>query len=675
MSRHLPVAAACVAVAMVALAAQEPPRQTFRAGTDVVMVDVSVRANGRNVTGLTTRDFRVTDNGVPQQIESVEATAVPIDLTVVVDVSGSSHRPYLDRRPDPVKVAAELEREVAEVSSILRPTDRIRLLTVDRYVRQVFPLQPKDKRPPVRVVEFDGLASINDGLAAALLQPVEPARRHVVVARTKGGDAMSALVPNQIRAIASRSDALFHIVLMETALDNDDVFRQFQCDPIKGMGICWPTNRFWVPPVRRMISSGPFFTILPPGLVIKEGAEMTGGAWHQAVGLSTPSLIGTFRETFENFRSSYMLRYTPQGVTRTGWHTIDVTMADARAKGYTVSARKGYGVDEIAPRPAPTPVSASAVLATFADFSAAYRRASYQQFVMNMRQVKEPAALLDDFESGGILWPGAPRREAAFALELAEPAWYSASGATRDKSRKVLERVTRLLRQPLDPDEFEREWYFAALAMMQGAIRPGDTQAFIDRAIERFPADGRFRLMRAINSEQMSLADSRVSKLAAPGSPKQASVELAQKHYEEAMAFPAVAVEARLRLAWILQRAGKAPEALALLTRSGGGAASDPAVRYLHYLFLGHVLVSNEKLDDAVAAFRAATQVAPGAQAARVALMNALSLRGDRQDSQAMSEQIQADRNQTAMDPWWFYWQGYYRVYPQALGRLREMAK
>lgn len=675
MSARLPLVGAGMVAAMVALVAQEPPRQTFRSGTDVVMVDVTVRADGRNVTGLTTRDFHLTDNGVPQQIEAVEATAVPIDVTVVVDVSGSPLRPYLDRRPDPAKVAAELEREVAEVSSILRPTDRIRLLTIDRYVRQVFPLQPKDKRPPVRVVEFDGLASINDGLAAALLQPVEPARRHVVVARSKGGDAMSALAPIQVRAIASKSDALFHIVLMETALDNDHVFKDFQCDPIKGMGLCWPVNRYWVPPVRRMIGPGPWFTILPPGLIIKEGAEITGGGWHQAVGIMAPSLTGTFRETFDNFRSSYILRYTPQGVSRAGWHAIEVTMPEARAKRYTVNARKGYGVDEIVAKTTPTPVPANAPLATFADFSGAYSRGSYQQFVMNLRQVKDPAALLDDFESGGIHWPGAPRREAAFALELAEPAWYSAKGATRDTSRKVLARVTRLLRQPLEPDEFEREWYFAALAMMQGAIRPGDTQAFIDRAIDRFPADARFRMMRAINTEQMSLADSRVSKLAKPGTPAQASLDLAQKHYEEAMAFSAVAVEARLRLAWIHQRAGKSAEALALLTQSGGGAASDPAVRYLHYLFLGHVLVSSDKPDDAVAAFRASTQVAPGAQAARVALMNALALRGDRAESQAMSEQIQSDRNQTTMDPWWLYWQGYYRAYPQALGRLREMAR
>lgn len=639
------------------------------------MVDVSVRDGGRNVTGLRAADFLLTDNGVTQQIESVETTAVPIDVTLVVDVSGNQGRPWIDHRLDPAKIAEELEREVAETISVLRPSDRIRLLTIDRYVRQVFPLQSKESRPRVRVSEFDGLGSVFDGLATALLQPVEPARRHVVVARTKGVDALSHLAPAQVRAIASRSDALFHLVVMETAINNDAFFKSFQCDPVRGMGLCWPVNRFWNPqPVRRLTFGIPT-TLTPAGEEIKEGAEVTGGGWHQAVLVSTPSLTGTFRETFDNFRQSYMMRYTPQGVSRAGWHAIEVRLADASRKGYTVAARKGYGVDEIVPKPTPTPVPVSAALNTFADFSAAYSRASYQQFVSNLVQAKDPAALLDDFESGGILWPGSPRREAVFALELAEPAWYSAIGATREKSHKVLERVTRLLRQPLDPDEFERQWYFTAVAMMQGAIRPGDAKGFIDRAIDRFPGDAHFRLMRAINTEQMSLADSRVSKLAAPGAPNQASLELAQKHYEEAMAFPAVAIEARLRLAWIYQRAGKAPEALALLTRSGGGAATDPGVRYLHYLFLGHALVSSNKLDDAVAAFRAATQVAPGAQSARVALMNALALRGDRTESQALSVQIQSNRDQTTMDPWWMYWQGYYRAYPQALGRLREMAK
>ena len=72
--------------------------------------------------------------------------------------------------------------------------------------------------PPVRGLEGDGLASTYDALAAVLLHPVGPARRHVVIARTKGVDTMSAVNAGALGAIAGRSDARFHLVLMETAL-------------------------------------------------------------------------------------------------------------------------------------------------------------------------------------------------------------------------------------------------------------------------------------------------------------------------------------------------------------------------------------------------------------------------------------------------------------------------
>ena len=665
--------------AMVTLAAQQPqqlppPQQTFRSGTDVVMVDVSVRDGGRNVTGLRAADFLLTDNGVPQQIESVEATAVPIDVTLVVDVSGNQLRPWIDHRLDPAKIAAELEQEVADTVSVLRPSDRIRLLTVDRYVRQIFPLHPKDSRPRIRIQEFDGLGSVFDGLATALLQPVEPARRHVVVARTKGVDALSHLAPAQVLAVASRSDALFHLVMMETAVNNDVLFKGFQCDPEKGMGLCWPVNRFWNPQPARRMTFGIPTQLTPAGEVIKEGAEVTGGGWHQAVLVSVPSLTSTFHETFENFRSSYILRYTPQGVSRAGWHAIQVVVQNAKGRSYSIAARKGYAIEEAAPRPAPPALPTTAFLTTFAELGQAYARGSYDRFVGSLRLFKDSGALLQDLESAGVVWPGTPRREAAFALELAEPGWYAATANTRDRARNTLERVTRQIRQPLEPDDFERLWYFSAIAMMQGAIRPGDTEAFIDRAVDRFPNEPAFRLMRAINTEQKSLADTRVSALAAPGAPRQATVELAQKHYEEAMTYPAAAVEARVRLAWMYYRAGKGQEALALLNTAGSTPIADPFVRYLQQLFLGHVLVTLDKLDDAVAAFRGAVQIAPGAQSGRVALMNALALSGDRNGAQALSEQIQAERT-ASQDPWWMYWQGFYRVHPQAMARLREAVR
>jgi hypothetical protein len=166
-----------------------PPRpgQTFRSSTDVVMVDVSVRDNGRPVTGLTVADFVLTDNGVRQQIESVEAAAVPIDVTLVMDVSGNPRGPWAKRIP-PAKTIASVEAEARQVTSLLRPDDRVRLLATDTYVQQLWPLQAVVGGQPIRSLESDGLSALYDTLAIALLQPVEPARRHVVIARTKGRD-------------------------------------------------------------------------------------------------------------------------------------------------------------------------------------------------------------------------------------------------------------------------------------------------------------------------------------------------------------------------------------------------------------------------------------------------------------------------------------------------------
>src|SRR6185436_4922155 len=98
-------------------------QQTFRTATDVVMVDVSVRSGGRNVTGLSAAEFSLTDNGVLQKIDSVDVSAVPLDVTLVVDLSGNPSRPYTIKRPDPAGPSAIVTRELAQVTALLRPSD------------------------------------------------------------------------------------------------------------------------------------------------------------------------------------------------------------------------------------------------------------------------------------------------------------------------------------------------------------------------------------------------------------------------------------------------------------------------------------------------------------------------------------------------------------------------
>ena len=325
------------------------PVQTFRTGTDVVMVDVTVRDGGRMVTGLRAEDFVVTDNGVRQRIDSVESAAVPIDLTLVVDLSGNPQGPW-ERRVAASSVTRQLESEVNDVARILRPEDRVRLMAIDTQIHQVFPM--RSPAPPLRIdgSPAGGMSALFDGLAAALLQPVEPSRRHVVIARTKGLDTISSIDAQALRAVAERSDALFHLVLMETALDNDAAMRLFQC---KLMGLCWPTRRWWVPFTRRLVFADPEHNgprgLLADGETVAAGAEATGGGLHKASTFAEPTLRGTFRKTFEDFRRSYVLRYTPSA-PQAGWHTIDVSVPASKcvlgARTPGISRRRKCGTHD-----------------------------------------------------------------------------------------------------------------------------------------------------------------------------------------------------------------------------------------------------------------------------------------------------------------------------------------
>jgi VWFA-related protein len=644
--------------------AQPPaqPTQTFRTGTDVVFVDVSVRDRGRPVPGLTADDFAVTDNGVPQRIESVETTTVPIDLTLVVDVSGS-HHVALPMTPPRSRVLASLQAEAAGVARLLRPEDRLRLLAIDRHVQQIWPLGPAASMPPVERIDVHGLPSLYDALAVALLQPVEPARRHVVLARTKGLDSISSIDARAVRAIAERSDVLLHVVMMETALDNEAALRGFQCGL---MGLCWPTRRFWVPFERRLIGPGPVHQLLPDGQALSDAADATGGRLHKTQILAEPTLTGAFRRAFEDFRSSYVLRYTPQGVSAAGWHEIKVRVRGGGA--YTVRARPGYGIDERPPAAAPPPVPDAP--RTLPELTAAYEAGAYRPVVQALRHADAPERLMRDFEAAGNPWPAMPRREAVFALELAEPGAFSGRDAVRQHTHGLLERFSRFVRHPLEPDDFERQWHFAVLALLEGTLRPGEAEAFVARAIDRFPDEPRFLLSKAIVADQRSVR-SAAGVATQAGLPAEQAAHVRQ-YYETAIAAPETAVEGRIRLAWLLHRRGEQEEALAHLRAAGTERIGEPALAYLRLLFLGHVLGALERPDDAADAYRAALKAWPEAQSARVALMNTLILQRDRDGAERLADQIQTSRSEE-LDPWWMYWQGQYRLQQHVMARLRGM--
>jgi VWFA-related protein len=649
--RLVTLAAAVTLAASVMVSGRQ---QTFRAAADVVMVDVSVRQGGQPVPGLTAADFVVLDNGVRQVIERVEASTVPIDLSVVTDVS------Y--KHADVMKT---LRSDLAELATSLRPADRIRVLAFDDHVREVVPLQSAQQPLTVSFEPQGHQASLIDAIIMALATPVDPDRRHVVILRTRGTDTISLTDVGRLRDVAASSDAQLHVILDEMVIFEQRDLRAFRCAQ---MDRCLPVDNFWQPFNRNSQVMGNGRLVLSAfGRQLEEAATLTGGKIHFTEVFRAPTVISTFDKAFEAFRQSYVLRYAPKGVTREGWHTITVTVPAQRSA--EIRARRGYGVDPPAP-PDPGPLwLAPGVPENLRRLASAFDARQHPAVATALAGERNLAELIASLRETGNPWPAEPWRESVLALEVAESAVFSGDPGTRKAGFDLLRDHARLISHPFEAEEFERFWHWTAVSVAEGSLRSLDGRQVIDTALKRFPSEPRFVLGRAIAADQAwTFRD--------PAAARVSFTDDVEPHYRAAIALPDTAVEARVRLAWGLHRQGAYADAVALL-RDSGMNERDVQVSFLHDLFLGHSLTALGRHADAVASYRQALQRVPRAQSARVALMNTLLLTGapgDRVEAEALADTTQTDRTPLA-DPWWTYWQADFRFYPTLIQRLRELRK
>lgn len=292
------LALACVVAATVALGAQ-----VFRSGVDLVSVDVSVKSGNKVIAGLTAADFRLYDNGVLQKVDAVAIEDVPIDVTIFHDTSSSQSGRV-----------GSLKKDVVEVAGLLRSGDRIRLLTFDDQVQDAFGWQPAGSKPDVSRVKLGRVSPVYDALFAALLHKPETGRRHMVLALTDAEDAGGVVSIETLTAVADRSEAVLHLVSLDEARD---------AAPQRGVIRQWNPTRA----ARTEVA------------MVEKLAERTGGLVHRTP-IFRNHVVSSFKKAFDDFRQSYVLRYSPQGVTRGGWHELKVEVA--KPGTLTVRARRGY---------------------------------------------------------------------------------------------------------------------------------------------------------------------------------------------------------------------------------------------------------------------------------------------------------------------------------------------
>lgn len=287
--RPTAIAAALLAVA-IGSAQQQPARPTFRLATDLVSVDVSVKRGKMPVPDLTAQDFELLDNGVRQQVDAISVEAVPIDVSLVVDTSGSV-----------IENLDAFKFQVRKFAGMLRQIDRVRVVSFGWGVREDVPMQPAREPLKLDTVTAGGATSLNDGLLYALLWPVEVDRRHLVIVFTDGEDSFSTLDSSTIPDVAGRVNAVLHVVLVDSSTR---------------------AKTTWMIGSRNQLI---------------EATRASGGEIHQLWWAA-----GDFKRIFDDFRASYVLRFTPRGVKGEGWHELAVKVVRPSAVAYTVRARKGY---------------------------------------------------------------------------------------------------------------------------------------------------------------------------------------------------------------------------------------------------------------------------------------------------------------------------------------------
>jgi VWFA-related protein len=297
------VALGATAIIAEAAAGRSPqdPAPVFRASADVVTVEASVRRERRPVMGLKIADFELLDNGVRQEITDITYEKLPIDVTVLLDISASVTGPVLD----------DLRRALQQLRADLGATDRLKILAFNMRIRRLVNFTDPASAGDVALASLGGTGSsaVFDSLAVALASPFPTGRRQLIVLFSDGQDSSSISDAETLLDVARRTTPTVAVVLASSSRQR---------------------------PASLLRNASAMGAITVGGLADQIATE-TGGF----VAAINPgdNLTSTFRRVLEQFRTTYVMYYTPRGVERPGAHALEVRV---KRPGAEVRARRGY---------------------------------------------------------------------------------------------------------------------------------------------------------------------------------------------------------------------------------------------------------------------------------------------------------------------------------------------
>jgi Ca-activated chloride channel family protein len=197
---------------------QPPPagqQPSFRAGVDIVSLNVIVTENTRYVTDLGAEDFNIFEDGVKQDVSFFNKTNLPIALALLLDTSASMD----------AKLSTAQEAAIGFARK-LRPQDLAEVIDFDSrvVVLQNFTNSVGELEQAIHKTSAGGSTSLYNAVYIALkdlkkvvARNVDEIRRQAIVVLSDGEDTSSLLPFEEVLDLAKRSEtAIYAIGLRST---------------------------------------------------------------------------------------------------------------------------------------------------------------------------------------------------------------------------------------------------------------------------------------------------------------------------------------------------------------------------------------------------------------------------------------------------------------------------
>ena len=296
----------CTSLACVLLLAQAQPEPKFTSSLTLVRVDVQVALpDGRVITGLKAEDFAVFDDGQPQPVRNFVAESGPLDLMLVLDVSGSM-RTQLSALGTGARFALEK----------LREGDRIGIVTFTARANVVQPLTA-DFRAAEQV-----LRTLKTGGGTDIYGGIQTAAKYFIALKEPRDTGQAPR-----RALLTITDNIAFSMLKSK--DKQTVREVWEADAVLNALIAADPR---AQEAASRVRSRGLNRVLLTDQDVDEVATQTGGET-----VSVQAAAEALPEMLERIRTRYLLYFAAPESKPGAFHRIRVDLTDAARKRYPIA--------------------------------------------------------------------------------------------------------------------------------------------------------------------------------------------------------------------------------------------------------------------------------------------------------------------------------------------------